>query len=404
MSDDPLIGQTLDRRYRITQRLSAGGAGIVYKAQHNRLDRPFAVKVLTGGLETDEESVARFEREARVTSRFTHPNIVEITDFGVDDTFGIYLVMEYVPGVTVKQLVNWNGRLETQFALEMAQQICSGLAAAHAQGIIHRDIKSQNIMVIEQEEDEPPIAKILDFGIAGLADGANNAERLTRTGILMGTPTYMSPEQTIGHRPDHLCDIYSFGCVFYEMLTGRPPFKGDTPFETLTMHQRQQPVVPSTAVDEADWPQMVDDLILHCLQKKKLDRPQSFKIVEAQVRDAMDALGDSAEEDDANPTIRMDLNRALEAMARGESLDSQHPDNPTPDRFEGGMNTMKMELTEHARKGGAGASSPNNPIVDPAAEEAAAVSGQSRWALFAIMAGMALLGGLAVYLLGNLLQ
>ena len=406
-ADDPLVGQILDRRYRVSQRLSHGGAGIVYKAQHTRLDRSFAVKVMAAGLETDEEAVTRFEREARLTSRFTHPNIVEITDFGVDPVFGIYLVMEFVPGVTVAQLINWNGRLSPAFAIDIAQQVCSGMGAAHSAGIIHRDLKSLNVMVVEQD-DGPPSAKILDFGIAALEDGGGDAaERLTRTGILLGTPTYMSPEQGLGKRADHLADVYSFGVVLYEMLSGRPPLKGNTPFETLKLAQFKEPLPPRRHVPDADWPEALDELVMKCLRKKKFDRPQSFKIIAATLDDIAAGLGDDEAEDKdgARPTQRIDLSRALEALKAGEDLDARKVPVQADDPEENKPATRRMEAGSMAEA----EDTMYDPIPAPEKHRVSTgrkvdkAAGTSQWGRIALLGGMVLLGMLAMYVMASLL-
>ena len=409
--DDPLVGHVLDGRYRISQRLSSGGAGVVYRCQHTRLDRVFAVKLLTGGFESDEETVKRFEREARITSRFTHPNIVEITDFGVDPVYGIYLVMEYVPGVTVKQLVSWESGLDPDTAIEIALQVCAGMAEAHGTGIIHRDLKSQNLMVIEQ--DDGPLVKILDFGIAGLADGDNALERLTQTGILMGTPAYMSPEQAAGTRPDHLTDVYAMGCVLFEMLTGKTPFRGPSSLETLKMHLTTEARAPSLRKPDAGITRELDATVAQCLAKRKVERPQSFKMLGAMLEDSRVTLGDPAEQDTgARPTLHGSLTRALEARAQGAVLESAGAD-PGTDGDDPG--TLVEPAAPVAQPSGPvwAASRPPEPAAPVEAAAAAAPHvriptrtprrGPHPLVMVGVVLAMAALGGLAVYLVGSML-
>jgi serine/threonine protein kinase len=432
-ADDPLLGQLIDGRYKIKQRLSAGGAGVVYRAQHARLDRPLAIKILSGGMEQDPETVARFEREARVTSRLNHANIVQITDFGLDDTFGLYLVMEFVPGITVRQMVNWNGPLELPSVLEIALQLCAGMADAHSNAIIHRDLKAHNLMVIERDNDTP-LVKILDFGIAGLTDGDDGPDRLTRTGMLMGTPAYMAPEQAVGRRPDHLADIYAVGVVMYEMLAGKVPLRGRSPLETLEKVTKERPKPFAEFCGRHDVPAELEQLVFECLAKNPANRPQSFKMVAARLEDI---LGDasSGEEQLGGTTLSIDLNKIRAALEGGGDIIDILPEPDAFDTSAAGLAKLaefaqretdlptRDRVSNMAEPGDSAEASQAPPSVKPVNVSApplvlqpgqkADLTGRGKRKpapssgagipLPVLLAGAALVGGLLVYVIGSLL-
>lgn len=234
-----MIGKTLGH-YKLVEELGHGGMGTVYKARDLALDRIVVVKVLSPDLTADAEARRRFWREARLASALDHPNICTI--YGIEEAEGYsFIVMQYVEGKTLKKLIG--GRpLQVEGLLSIALQVADALATAHARGVIHRDIKSANIMVTERGQ-----VKVLDFGLAKLLErprGAETGAELTQAGATLGTPSYMSPEQARGERVDHRSDIFSFGIVLYEMATGRVPFKGGSRVETMhaIIHERARPV------------------------------------------------------------------------------------------------------------------------------------------------------------------
>jgi len=234
-----MIGKTLGH-YKLLEELGHGGMGTVYKARDLALDRIVVVKVLSPDLMADAEARRRFWREARLASALDHPNICTI--YGIEEAEGYsFIVMQYIEGKTLKKLIG--GRpLRLEGLLSIALQAADALATAHAQGVIHRDIKSANIMVTERGQ-----VKILDFGLAKLIERSRGVEataELTQVGATLGTPSYMSPEQARGERVDHRSDIFSFGVVLYEMATGRVPFKGESRVETMhaVIHERARSV------------------------------------------------------------------------------------------------------------------------------------------------------------------
>jgi serine/threonine protein kinase len=219
-----MIGEVVGS-YRITSLLSSGGMGAVYRAEHVLLGRMAALKVLHPELCANKEIINRFFNEAKATTAIKHPGIVEIFDFGYMPTGHAFLVMEFLDGMTLSQRIKLRGPIPEGEAAMVIRGVCSALAAAHAKGIVHRDLKPDNIFVIP--DPESPLgerSKLLDFGIAKLTD-IGMASSATKTGAVMGTPTYMSPEQCRGTGAvDHRADLYSLGCIFFELVTGRPPF------------------------------------------------------------------------------------------------------------------------------------------------------------------------------------
>ncbi|HUH02229.1 MAG TPA: serine/threonine-protein kinase, partial [Kofleriaceae bacterium] len=220
------IGTVIDRRYRITGLLGRGGMGSVYRAEHVRIRRPVAVKLLHPGYGQVEEIARRFEREAFATGRIDHPNIVIVSDFGELDDGTLYLVMELLDGVSLGDVMEEEKQLAPRRALRIIKHVLRGLGHAHAFEIIHRDIKPENVLLVEHA-GEHEFAKILDFGIAKLVGDAEleeGGEKLTQAGVAFGTPAYISPEQATGSNIDHRADIYSLSVMLYEMLIGRAPF------------------------------------------------------------------------------------------------------------------------------------------------------------------------------------
>jgi serine/threonine-protein kinase len=238
------------------------------------LDRTVAVKVLPALFAENPTLVERFEREARAAARLSHPNIVSVYDSGRDGTER-YFVMEYVPGKSLAELLRERGRLEAGEAVGITSQIANALAAAHAAGIIHRDIKPGNVMVLPSGE-----AKVLDFGIArATADVA-----LTHTTMVLGSAPYIAPEVALGRSADQRSDIYSLGCVLYEMLTGRPPFVGDLPAVVMSQHTNAEPQPPRELVP--DIPVGLEALVLQMLAKNPADRPHQAAELPAALRSA----------------------------------------------------------------------------------------------------------------------
>jgi predicted ATPase len=264
-------GTVVDDRYRVEAPVGKGGLGAVYRATHLRLGRPVAIKVVRGDYAGDPEIAERFEREATTLASLKHPNVVEVYDFGVAPGVGAYLVMELLEGRSLADEIRLLGRLPAALVAELMGRVASAVQAAHDVGIIHRDLKPENIFL--ETTSEGQLVKVLDFGIAKLAHGNDGeASRLTAAGILIGTPAYMSPEQCAGSEVDARSDVYSLGCVAYEMLTGHPPFTGSLQ-AVLYQHAVEPPRPPGTHAP--DVPPAVDAIVLRALAKRPEDRFQT---------------------------------------------------------------------------------------------------------------------------------
>ncbi len=257
---DSWIGKMLGGKLRILKQLGVGGMGEVYLAQHEFLGRPAAVKVVRRDLTADPAMAKRFLREAQICSRMENPHVVAISDFGLADDGRYYLVMEYLEGTRLDDVLRRDGPLAVGRAVHIAAQIACGLAAAHARQIVHRDLKPQNVQLVPTRGD-PDFVKVLDFGLARIVGG----ERQTATGEVVGTPVYMAPEQFARSAVDHRADLYSLGVVLYELLTGRPPFTGSLAHVMLA-HQAVEAEPPSRSRPEV--PRALDEAVRRCLAKQ----------------------------------------------------------------------------------------------------------------------------------------
>ncbi len=272
-TDDSLLGQILAEKYRIDERLSEGGMGAVYRGTHVLMDKTVAIKVLHPSLAADEKIVARFSREARAASRISHPHAISVTDFGEGEKGIVFLVMEYLSGQTLKNIIRNEGPLPLARVVEIVKQVGGALEAAHEQGVVHRDLKSDNIMLASTASGD--YAKVLDFGIAKIKEpeGAYDPH-LTSPDHVIGTPQYMSPEQC-SQSPDidARSDIYSLGVIIFEMLVGHVPFTGDSP--TAIMLKHLQHPAPSVLTERDDLPMVVGTVVARALEKRPEDRYQT---------------------------------------------------------------------------------------------------------------------------------
>ncbi len=255
-------------QYRLTRSLGAGGMGEVYLAEHQLLKRPCVVKLIRHDKAGDSKALARFEREVQATAKLSHWNTVEIFDYGNTDDGTFYYVMEYLPGMSLYELVNRFGPMPAARVVHFLRQACNALGEAHAAGMVHRDIKPANIFAA-QRGGVCDVTKLLDFGLVKPVVEEQSAE-LTAEGTITGSPLFMSPEQAIGDKPDVRSDIYSLGAVGYYLLTGHPPFEADRPIKILFAHANQ-PIIPPSQRREHVSPDL-EQVILRCLAKAPSER------------------------------------------------------------------------------------------------------------------------------------
>jgi serine/threonine-protein kinase len=275
-SIDPYVGHTIADRYKVLKKLGEGGMGVVYLAEHVFIEKKVALKVLSEDFARKADLVARFMQEAKAASKIGHENIVDITDFGETSSGSVFFAMEFLDGQDLAGHIRSGGAMPFARARHIMNQICRALGAAHAKGIIHRDMKPENVYLVTRE-GKPDFVKILDFGIAKMSGLDDAGSRLTRTGMIFGTPEYMSPEQAKGDRPDHRVDIYAAGCILYEMLTGDVPFHAETFMGVLTKHMFETPEPPSVRNPEAQIPAEVEAVVLQALAKDRDQRFQTMK-------------------------------------------------------------------------------------------------------------------------------
>ena len=292
---DPYIGMTIDGRYRIDRVLGRGGMGTVYAARLVALDKLVALKLLRP-VQDDGQAVGRFEREARAASRLGNPHIVDIFDFGRAQNGLSYLAMELLDGEDLGNLLARERRVPLERALRIVLQCCTALGAAHAAGIVHRDLKPENVFLVTRG-DEREFVKVVDFGLAKISeteqDGAPG-RKLTRTGMIFGTPQYMSPEQGMGRPTDHRSDVYALGLILYELLTGKVPFDGETFMSVIQQHLSDPPPALRVTEPSVEVPPSVEAVIYRCLDKRAGSRPQSMGELAEELVSALRGAGQDA--------------------------------------------------------------------------------------------------------------
>lgn len=270
-----LVGTTLDDRYQIVAEIGRGALGVVYQAHHLKMEKTVAVKILFG--EADETNFLRFQREAQAASSMSHPNIVTIYDFGISQNKTPYLVMDYIEGHNLKDLLARYGRLPIERSVKIFQQMASALDHAHTKGILHRDIKPENVVIL-QTSWNPEFVKLVDFGIAKYVnEPSSKTKKLTLDGQVLGTPAFMSPEQVLGDRLDASSDIYCFGVLMYNTLTGKYPIIGPTSAETMSRHITDPPLDFCESSPEIAIPFKLQRTIMKTLKKHPQDRPQTMR-------------------------------------------------------------------------------------------------------------------------------
>jgi predicted Ser/Thr protein kinase len=276
---DPLVGRVIADRYLVLARLGEGGMGRVYLAEHVKMNRQCAIKVMNPSLVNDTESSQRFAREASNAARILHPNVAAVFDYGEADKI-VYLVMEYVDGESLSSILQKDGALDPRRAIDICRQVADGLHAAHELGIVHRDLKPDNV-IITRNRSGKEIAKVVDFGIAkAITDSPEDA--LTKSGLVIGTPEYMSPEQLLGDPVDARTDVYALGCILFQCLTGNAAFAADTR-EQMIRRRLHEPAPHIRDLIPA-LPARLDTLIVHMLARSPGDRVATA----AEARDQLD--------------------------------------------------------------------------------------------------------------------
>ena len=296
--NDPLLGRVLDGKFTLLSVLGRGGMGVVYRAHQKSLERPIALKLMMASPHDDRDAASdeeqarevefqrRFFLEAATAAKLKHPNTITVFDYGstlVDGDKVFYITMELLDGITLSKLLAKEGPLPPLRAINIALQMCRSLREAHVGGIVHRDLKPGNVMLVRHDahdadaDDDGDFVKVLDFGLAKTRTAGTSKSpgpQLTKAGTFLGSPRYVAPEQIEGRPVDGRADIYSFGCVFYRMLTGRVPFDGQQAVEVMLKHLHDP--VPPLSTPELPIAATLEQLVQHCLQKKAADRPATM--------------------------------------------------------------------------------------------------------------------------------
>jgi serine/threonine-protein kinase len=312
---DPLLGATVAGRYKIVRKLGEGGMGSVYLAMHTILEKQVALKVLHVEFARKPDLVDRFMQEAKAASRIRHENVIDISDFGVTPEGHVFFAMELLQGRDLHdavaraklsgQLLPWS-RTKRIFL-----QICGALSAAHARGIVHRDLKPENVYLIDFLGD-PDFVKLLDFGIAKLTDVSSEegGRKLTKTGMLFGTPEYMSPEQARGENVDHRVDIYAMGCILFQLVTNRVPFEADNFMGVLSQHLTEEPPsIPPQVFDQIGAPRPLADVIDRALEK---DRDKRWQTIDDFANAVRQVSGDPLPADKSQPMLAANVRQPTE--------------------------------------------------------------------------------------------
>ena len=319
---DSLIGSVLAERYHILKRIGEGGMGRVYLGEHVKMNRQCAIKVMSPALVNDAESASRFAREASSAARIIHPNVAAVFDYGESDGL-VYLVMEYVDGEPLSRLLAREAPFALERAVDLGRQIADGLGAAHELGIVHRDLKPDNILITRSKSGRE-VAKVVDFGIAkAMQEGAGEA--LTRTGLVIGTPEFMSPEQLLGDPIDARSDLYALGCILHLMLTAAPAFDAPTREQMIKRRLSENP--PHAQELDPGIPDSIDRVIAKLLARTPDDRYGSA----AEVRDALSGTHVRRLSSDGRPLPRKETPRSADTIVFGTATPGQRTPQPKPE-------------------------------------------------------------------------
>ncbi|HEY4121855.1 MAG TPA: serine/threonine-protein kinase, partial [Byssovorax sp.] len=289
---DPLLGVVVADRYRILEPIGRGGMGAVYKVAHLRIGKLVAMKLLAGDLARDADVARRFKREAFAASRLESPNTVQVFDYGVTGDF-TFLVMELVRGESLGRVLRASGPMPVGRLVRIMVQVCNALAEAHEKGVVHRDVKPDNVMIMTAP-DGGDVVKVLDFGLAKLRDADGIAD-ITSHGTIVGTPYYMAPEQIRGDEVDARTDVYACGALMYRLSTGCHPFSGP-PMSVMAKQIGEEPVPPGERAPELEIPEGLSRIILRALKKDPGARYQSVEELRAALVDEVRASGSSSAE------------------------------------------------------------------------------------------------------------
>ncbi len=409
-------GSVIRGKYRILSKVGQGGMGSVYKVVHVAFDEIHALKVINPSLMSDDTFVKRFKHEAVITRKLQHMNAVRVDDIDEAEDGRPIIVMEYIEGQSLKKLIQDQGALPSPRVCSIIKQAAAALEAAHALGMVHRDIKPDNIVLINTPEGE--VAKVLDFGIAKLKEAhASDAGglTLTGTGVVIGTPQYMSPEQAMGKRGDDLdgrSDLYSLGVVMYQMLTGDLPFKADTTMAMLLAHMQAAPIAIKAAHPDLQIPEAIANVVMKTLEKDPNDRPHDARAFIAEIEAAENwapPLGETRVFDPAQNYSPQDSSRrlreALKTPTPRPGVVRRPPPPPAQEVYEAPVEPVVPEpppeppprvvVKQRPAQAKVEHAPPPRPVVVPALPRK---SSAALWAVVGVLGMLLIVGGVFVYL------
>ncbi len=391
--DDPLIGRVLDGRYEVGAKVARGGMATVYQARDLRLDRTVAVKVMHSGLADDPEFVSRFEREARSAARLSHHNVVAVFDQG-EDAGTLFLVMEYVPGLTLRDLIRKDAPMDPGKTLAILEPVLAALAAAHGAGMIHRDVKPENVLMADDGR-----IKVADFG---LARAVNAETQHTATGgVLIGTVSYLSPELVVDGKADARSDVYAAGVLLYEMLTGQKPHQADSPIQVAYKHVHED--VPAPSLRMPGLPAYVDALVARATARDRDLRPSDARMLLHQVRRVRQALDHGVQDD---PDLVDDLlprPRRDDSVPTGELLLGPGVVHPADEVYGPDYDEDDYVVTAPIPRAVPVAGTPRRPVPPAEQPRARTAPRRSRRGLYLLLAVViaALVAGIGAWQIGS---
>ncbi|MBS1956360.1 MAG: serine/threonine protein kinase [Cyanobacteria bacterium SZAS-4] len=379
IKEDLMIGTTLADKYKIESEIGRGGMSVVYKGRHELMDRMVAIKMLQAQLVNDQTSIKRFKQEAKAASCLTHTNVITVYDCDVSPGGQPYLVMDYLVGESLADIIKRENHVEEMRALNIFIQACDALEHAHLKGVLHRDLKSSNIMLVDFE-GKTDVVKVVDFGIAKLMpNSGKQSQNLTQTGEIFGSPIYMSPEQCLGSHLDARSDIYSMGAMLYESLMGMPPLMGDTIIDTMQMHVSTMPASFADMRHDLNIHPQFEAVVFKALEKKPEDRYGSME----QFRDALAHVARTIEMDKFEPRPVRDMS-TMQPRSTKQNMTPQRNTNagalPKPQissisasqKIDNGaakgapvMNTPMGSISRVSQTGMKAAYAPNSKMNDP---------------------------------------
>lgn len=316
-------GDMVDGKYAIVSTISEGGWGSVYRARREDMERDVAIKVLHEHLSVDEKASKRFLREAKALNQLRHPSLTRVFAFGYLESRQPYFAMDYIEGQSLEALIKKKGYLTAEQTIAIFTDVCAALEEVHAAGVVHRDLKPSNIIL--REDGDRTIPVIVDFGLVAFdRTGSGMTTNLTKTGLVLGTPRYMSPEQCRGFSSDARSDIYSLGCTMYEALTGKPPFSSKNIMQLMAMHLQEQPPEVAIRCDTPEVGEALADCVMQCLSKDVKRRPQSADELQAMLQEAAKGNNIAARRDDP-----IDV-RTPASPVRGDDRSAEKQDNSMP--------------------------------------------------------------------------